>query len=143
MKKKLEYHFRKLQDLIDHLDKIHKDCTITNMLCRSVSMASGVRGLLGLALAPSTTETSLVLSATSMDLGVTEPKTSLVTTIVEKSSRLSDESEANIMVGVRLNVLDILTIMPKMTVKLCSTVLNLVNACNILMDQFQAIKTYR
>ncbi|XP_028634683.1 apolipoprotein L3-like [Grammomys surdaster] len=144
LKKKLEDHIRKLRDLADHFDKVHNDCTISNVVSSSVSTTSGVLGLLGLALAPFTAGTSLVLSATSLGLGAAASVTSLTTTIVEESNRVSDESEASRLVGASMSILEeILKIVPKITIKLCSTGLKLVNAFKTLNDQIRAIRAAR
>ncbi|XP_028634741.1 apolipoprotein L3-like [Grammomys surdaster] len=144
LKKKLEDHIRKLRDLADHLDKVNKDCTISNVVSSSVGTTSGVLGLLGLALAPFTAGTSLVLSVTSVGLGAAASVTSLTTTIVEESNRVSDESEASRLVGASMSILEeILKIVPKITVKLCNTGLELFNAFKTLKDQIRAIRAAR
>ncbi|XP_034373312.1 apolipoprotein L3-like [Arvicanthis niloticus] len=144
LKKKLEDHIRKLRELAGHLDKVHKDSTISNVVSSSVSIASGVLGLLGLALAPITVGGSLVLTATSVGLGVTASAASLTTTIVEESNRLSDESEASKLVGASMSILEeILKILPKITVKLSTTGLELVDAYKSLKDTIRAIRAAR
>lgn len=144
LKKKLEDHIRKLRDLADHLDQVHKDCTISNVVSSSVSATSGVLGLIGLALAPFTAGASLVIPATSGVLGVIGSVTSLTTTIVEESIRLSDESEASRLVGASMNVLDeILKITPKISIKLYNKGVELVDAFRTLKDEIRAIRLAR
>ncbi|OBS59281.1 hypothetical protein A6R68_09593, partial [Neotoma lepida] len=122
LKRKLEEHIRKLRDLADHLDKVHKDCTISNVVADSTGTASGVLGILGLALAPITGGASLLLSATSLGLGAAAGVTSLTTTAVEESHRVSDEAEADQVVKASMDTLhDILVIIPKISVKLYTT----------------------
>ncbi|OBS79671.1 hypothetical protein A6R68_22127, partial [Neotoma lepida] len=116
LKRKLEEHIRKPRDLADHLDKVHKDCTISNVVSSSVGIASGV---LGLALAPFTGGVSLLLSAASVGLGAAAGVTGLTTSIVEESSRITDEAEARRLVGAcQDTVIEILKMVPKFKVKL-------------------------
>ncbi|XP_052017614.1 apolipoprotein L3-like isoform X7 [Apodemus sylvaticus] len=144
LKKKLEDHIRKLQDLADHLDQVHKDCTISNVVSTSVGATSGVLGLTGLILAPFTLGASLALSAASVGLGAAASVTSLTTSIVEESISLSDESEASRLVGASMNVFEeILKIMPKISIKLYNTGMEVVDAFRTLKDQIRAIRTLR
>ncbi|XP_052017602.1 apolipoprotein L3-like isoform X2 [Apodemus sylvaticus] len=144
LKRKLEDHIRKLRDLADHLDKVHKDCTISNVVSSSVGATSGVLGLTGLILAPFTLGASLALSAASLGLGAAASVTSLTTSIVEESNRLSDESEARRLVGASTNLIEeILKIMPKMSIKLYNTGKEVVHAFRTLKDQIRAIRTAR
>ncbi|XP_052017615.1 apolipoprotein L3-like isoform X8 [Apodemus sylvaticus] len=144
LKRKLEDHIRKLRDLADHLDQVHKGCTISNVVSSSVSATSGVLSLIGLALAPITAGTSLVIPATSGVLGVIGAVTSLTTTIVEELSRLSDESEASRLVGASMNILnEILKITPKISIKLYNKGVELVGAFRTLKDEIRAIRTAR
>ncbi|XP_052017613.1 apolipoprotein L3-like isoform X6 [Apodemus sylvaticus] len=144
LKKKLEDHIRKLQDLADHLDQVHKGCTITNVVSSSVSATSGVLGLTGLVLAPFTLGASLALSVTSMSLGAVASVTNLISSFVEESNSLSDKSEASRLVGASVNVLkEILKIVPKITVKLCNKGVEVVDAFRTLKDEIQTIRTAR
>ncbi|XP_037053199.1 apolipoprotein L2-like isoform X2 [Peromyscus leucopus] len=47
LKRNLEGHIRKLRDLADHLDQVHKDCTISNVVADSTGISSAVLGILG------------------------------------------------------------------------------------------------
>lgn len=142
LKIKLEEHIQKLRFLADHLDKVHSGCTISNVVAESTSTVSGVLSILGLVLTPITGGTSLMLSATS--LGLVAGMTSLTTTIVEESSRLSDESEASRLVGTSMNTFhELMKIMPKITVKLSNTGVDLVSACKSLKDLIRATRMSR
>nr|XP_048301060.1 apolipoprotein L3-like [Myodes glareolus] len=142
LKIKLEEHIQKLRSLADHLDKVHSGCTISNVVAESTSTVSGVLGILGLVLTPITGGTSLMLSATS--LGLVAGMTSLTTTIVEESNRLSDESEASRLVGASMNTFhELMKIMPKITVKLSNTGVDLVSACKSLKDLIRATRMSR
>lgn len=144
LKKKLEDHIRKLRELADKFDQVHKDCTVSNVVSTSVSAASGVLALLGLVLSTPTAGVSLALSASSVALGATSSVSSFTTTAVEESMRLSYESEARYLIGASMNVLEeILKIMPKITDKFCNTVADLVEAFKTLKGQIQTIRRAR
>lgn len=144
LKKKLEDHIKKLRDLADHLDEVHKGCGISNVVSSSVGTASGILGILGLVLAPFTGGASLLLSATSAGLGATAAVNSVVTNTVEESIKLSDESEASRLVGASMDIFEeILKITPKLTIKFCNSGMELVEAFRTLRDNIRAIRVAR
>ncbi|XP_035294337.1 apolipoprotein L3-like isoform X1, partial [Cricetulus griseus] len=98
VKLELEQHIRKLHDLADKVDKVHRDCTITQVVASSTSAVSGILTILGIALAPVTAGVSLGLSATGLGLGAAAAVTSVSTSIVEKVSTVSVEAEASQLV---------------------------------------------
>ncbi|KAK7801198.1 hypothetical protein U0070_015375 [Myodes glareolus] len=95
VKRELEESIRKLHALADKIDKVHRDCTITQVVASSTGAVSGVLTILGFALAPVTAGVSLGLSATGLGLGAAAAVTSVSTTIVEKVSTASVEAEAS------------------------------------------------
>ncbi|XP_038198097.1 apolipoprotein L2-like [Arvicola amphibius] len=95
VKRELEESIRKLHALADKIDKVHRDCTITQVVASSTGAVSGVMTVLGLALAPVTAGVSLGLSATGLGLGAAATVTSVSATIVEKVSTASVEAEAS------------------------------------------------
>ncbi|EGW12543.1 Apolipoprotein L3, partial [Cricetulus griseus] len=95
VKLELEQHIRKLHDLADKVDKVHRDCTITQVVASSTSAVSGILTILGIALAPVTAGVSLGLSATGLGLGAAAAVTSVSTSIVETVSTASAEAEAS------------------------------------------------
>ncbi|XP_075815902.1 apolipoprotein L2-like isoform X2 [Microtus pennsylvanicus] len=95
VKLELEERIRKLHALADKIDKVHRDCTITQVVASSTGAVSGVLTVLGIALAPVTAGVSLGLSATGLGLGAAAAVTSVSTTIVEKVSTASVEAEAS------------------------------------------------
>lgn len=144
LKEKLEDNIRKLRELADHIDQVHKDCTISNVVSSSVGATSGVLGLLGLVMAPFTGGASLVLSAASLGLGATAGVTGLTTRIVEDSMRGSDESQGRRLVYASMNILEeILEIMPKNRVKIFNPGVELADAFKSLKDQIPAYNTDR
>ncbi|XP_036063456.1 apolipoprotein L3-like [Onychomys torridus] len=98
VKLELEQQIRKLHALADKIDKVHRDCTITQVVASSTGAVSGVLTILGLALAPVTAGISLGLSATGLGLGAAAAVTSVSTTIVEKVSTVTAEAEASQLV---------------------------------------------
>ncbi|XP_037053525.1 apolipoprotein L3-like [Peromyscus leucopus] len=98
VKLELEQQIGKLRALADKIDKVHRDCTITQVVAGSTGAVSGVLTILGLALAPVTAGLSLGLSATGLGLGVGAAMTSVSTTIVEKVRTASVEAEASQLV---------------------------------------------
>lgn len=103
VKLELEERIRKLHALADKIDKVHKDCTITQVVASSTGAVSGVMTILGLALAPVTAGVSLGLSATGLGLGAAAAVTSVSTTIVEAVSTASVEAEASQLLLPRSN----------------------------------------
>ncbi|GAB1299538.1 Apolipoprotein L 7c [Apodemus speciosus] len=89
---------RKLRALADKVDKVHKDCTISQVVAGSTSAVSGVLTILGLTLAPVTAGVSLALSATGLGLGAAAAVTSVSTIIVEKVNVASAKAEASKLV---------------------------------------------
>ncbi|XP_037053518.1 apolipoprotein L3-like [Peromyscus leucopus] len=98
VKLELEQQIGKLHALADKIDKVHRDCTITQVVAGSTGAVSGVLTILGFALAPVTAGLSLGLSATGLGLGAAAAVTSVSTTIVEKVSTASVEAEASQLV---------------------------------------------
>uniref|UniRef100_A0A8C0WNE6 Apolipoprotein L3 n=1 Tax=Castor canadensis TaxID=51338 RepID=A0A8C0WNE6_CASCN len=98
VKMEIEEHIKKLQDIAYHVDKMHRDCTISNVVADSTGVASGILTILGLILAPFTSGSSLML--TGIGLGAAAGVTSISTTaeanqLVSTSERtLNDISEA-------------------------------------------------
>ncbi|KAL6031936.1 hypothetical protein STEG23_004786 [Scotinomys teguina] len=140
LKRKLEEHIRKLQDLADHIDKVHKDVTISNVVSGSTSTASGVLGILGLVLAPFTGGGSLMLTATSLGLGAAAALAHTTTTIVEESHRVSHEAEVNQLVKASMDTLcNIIGTIPKISVKLynAGSISNLLGIMGIPKDGLQ------
>ena len=76
-----------------NVDKVHRDCTISNVVASSTSIASGFLTILGLVLAPFTTGISLGLSATGLGLGAAAAVTGVSTSIVELVNTSSVEAQ--------------------------------------------------
>lgn len=141
LKRKLEEHIRKLRALADHLDQVHRGCTISNVVSGSTSIAATIAGL---ALAPFTGGASLMISAASLGLGAAAAATGATTTIVEESIRMADESEARRLIEASMDIVSrILKIMPLITLKVSSKGVELFCAWKTLRDHIQAIRTGR
>ncbi|XP_014635887.1 PREDICTED: apolipoprotein L3-like [Ceratotherium simum simum] len=95
VKQELEERIGKLHTLADKVDKVHRDCTISNVVAASTGTVSGILTILGLALAPVTAGVSLALSATGIGLGAAAAVTGVSTSIVDYSSKLSAKAEAS------------------------------------------------
>ncbi|XP_041503237.1 apolipoprotein L3-like, partial [Microtus oregoni] len=92
--KKIEGNIRKLRALADHVDQVHKGCTISNVVSNTPSVVSGVLGIMGLALAPVTAGGSLLLLATGVGVGAVAIVTGAATVVGEETSKWSYEAEA-------------------------------------------------
>ena len=97
VKEELKESIRKLHELADNVDKVHSDCTISNVVASSTGIASGTLSILGLVLAPFTAGLSLGLSAAGIGLGAAAAVTGLSTMVVENVHRFLAESEANLL----------------------------------------------
>ncbi|XP_032348025.1 apolipoprotein L3-like isoform X2 [Camelus ferus] len=103
MKRELEESIGKLRALADKVDKVHRDCTISQVAAASAGVASGILTILGLALAPVTAGVSLALSATGLGLGAASAVTSVATSVVERVVMSSAETEANDLMLTAIN----------------------------------------
>lgn len=90
----------KLRELADSVGKVHRDCTISNVVTRSTGALSGALTILGLALAPVTVGASVALSATGIGLGAAVAVTAMSTSIVEHVSRSSAENKASQLMSI-------------------------------------------
>lgn len=94
VKQALEERIGKLQALADKVDKVHRDCTISNVVADSTGAVSGILSIVGLCLAPLTAGASLALIATGLGLGVAATVTSVSTSIVDHSNSSSAKAKA-------------------------------------------------
>ncbi|GAB1299534.1 Apolipoprotein L 7b [Apodemus speciosus] len=108
VKLELEEHIKKLRALADKVDKVHWDCTISQVVAGSTSAVSGVLTILGLTLAPVTAGVSLALSATGLGLGAAAAVTSVSTSIVEKVNVESAKAEASKLVPTNKDTMEII-----------------------------------
>ena len=95
VKQELKESIRKLRELADSVDKVHRDCTISNVVASSTGIASGALSILGLVLAPFTAGLSLGLSAAGIGLGAAAAVTGLSTMVVETVNTSSAETQAS------------------------------------------------
>ncbi|XP_027397602.1 apolipoprotein L3-like [Bos indicus x Bos taurus] len=99
VKRQLEELINKFHELADKVEKVHKGCTISNVMAHSTGAVSGILTIVGLALAPVTMGASVVLLATGIGLGAAAAVTSVSTTIIEHVNRSSAETEASRMMS--------------------------------------------
>ncbi|XP_045867560.1 apolipoprotein L3-like [Meles meles] len=95
LKLKIEKHIRKLKQLADEVDRVHRGCTIANVASGSAGAASRVLSILGLVLAPYAAVPCLAASAFATALGAASSVTGLCTSIVENFREFSAIYEAN------------------------------------------------
>ncbi|XP_070264943.1 apolipoprotein L3-like [Myotis yumanensis] len=95
VKQNLEECIGKLYALADEADKVHRDCTITQVAASTTGAVSGILTIVGLSLAPVTAGASLVLWATGVGLGAAAAVTSVTAGIVEYSKNASAKTKAS------------------------------------------------
>ncbi|XP_075816117.1 apolipoprotein L3-like [Microtus pennsylvanicus] len=139
LKRKLEENISKLRALADHLDEVHKGCTISNVVSGSTGIAATIAGFV---LAPFTGGASLALAAAG--LGAASAATGLTTSIVEESIKGADKREARRLVEASTDIMNrILNITPLIIFKFGINGVELICACKNLSDHIQAIRTGR
>uniref|UniRef100_A0A8C8W6P0 Apolipoprotein L3-like n=1 Tax=Peromyscus maniculatus bairdii TaxID=230844 RepID=A0A8C8W6P0_PERMB len=143
LKRKLEGHIRKLRDLADRIDQVHRGCTISNVVTNFTSAASGVLGILGIALAPVTAGGSLLLSATGLGLGVVATVTGAATVVVEETSKWSDEAEAKRLMSDTMDMMKKLLVLGKIAFKLSISSYGLCKKLKTLGQNIRAIRAAR
>ncbi|XP_065777363.1 apolipoprotein L3-like [Muntiacus reevesi] len=99
VKRQLEEFICKFHELADKVDKVHKDCTISNVMTHSTGAVSSILTIVGLALAPVTAGASVALLATGIGLGAAAAVTGVSTSIIEHVKRSSAETEASHMLS--------------------------------------------
>nr|XP_048310641.1 apolipoprotein L3-like isoform X3 [Myodes glareolus] len=139
VKLELEERITKLHALADKIDKVHRDCTITQVVASSTSAVSGVLTILGLTLAPVTAGVSLGLSATGLGLGAAAAVTSVSTTIVEKVSTKSKEDKARQVLTTSKNtVKGIKEVVEKNTLRISSPFVNSTQNLEVIKNSINA-----
>ncbi|KAM9683986.1 apolipoprotein L3-like isoform 1-T2 [Dama dama] len=99
VKRQLEEFVGKFHKLADEVDKVHKGCTISNLMAHSTGAVSSILTIVGLALAPVTAGASVALLATGIGLGAAAAVTQVSTTIIKHVKRSSAETEASHMMS--------------------------------------------
>ncbi|XP_061273311.1 apolipoprotein L3-like isoform X2 [Bos javanicus] len=99
VKQQLEECISKFRELADKAEKVHKGCTISNVMAHSTGAVSGILTIVGLALALMTMGSSVVLLATVTGLGAVGTVTSVSTSILEHMKRSSVETIASRMMS--------------------------------------------
>ncbi|VFV21256.1 Hypothetical predicted protein [Lynx pardinus] len=94
LKQELKGQIRKLHKLADKVDKVHRGCTISNIVARSTGMISEVLTTLGLILAPVTSGISVSLLVTGMGLRTASAVTTVSSSIAEHLITSSAEAKA-------------------------------------------------
>ncbi|KAB0346284.1 hypothetical protein FD754_011141 [Muntiacus muntjak] len=99
VKWQLEEFIGKFHELAAEVDKVHKGCTISNLMAHSTGAVSSILTIVGLALAPVTAGASVVLLATGIGLGAAAAVTHVSTSIIEHVKKSSAETEASHMMS--------------------------------------------
>ncbi|KAM5333881.1 apolipoprotein L2-like isoform 2-T4 [Glossophaga mutica] len=102
-KQELEERIAQLYALADKVDKVHKCCTISNVVAYSTGAVSGIMTIAGLSLAPVTAGASLVLTATGAGLGAAAALTRISTSIAEDVENQSAKDRARSLVPTGIN----------------------------------------
>ncbi|XP_008703831.1 apolipoprotein L3 isoform X2 [Ursus maritimus] len=95
LKVEFEERIRKLRELADNVDRVHKNCTLSKRVAGSAGVVSGVLTCVGLGLAPFTAGASLTLSAVGAGLGAVSAVTHVSTSFLEDSKVSSAKAEAS------------------------------------------------
>ncbi|XP_051015313.1 apolipoprotein L3-like [Acomys russatus] len=137
LKSKLEENIRKLRDLADHLDQVHRGCTISNVVSSVASIASGV---VGLCAGPATGGASLLLSEAALGTGALSSVSGVASSATEEIIRWIDEAEAKRLVGASRSILEKMLVLFKFPIETINTGMDLVLAWKTLGQQ---IRSYR
>ena len=131
----------KLQELADNVDKVHRDCTISNVVTHSTGTLSGALTILGLVLAPVTAGASVALSATGIGLGAAAAVTAVSTSIVEHVSRSSAENKASQLMSIGIKKWKVLLEVLKSNPQIVDTTEKLAKAEKHLEINIHAMET--
>lgn len=141
VKRDLEERIEKLHALADKVDKVHRDCTISNVVADSTGAVSGILTIVGLSLAPLTAGASLMLTATGLGLGVAAAVTSVSTSIVEHSNSSSAKAEASRLMSTDINNEEVVKeVLQHNTPKIVSLTRNSVKAVQGIVKNVNALK---
>lgn len=103
VREKLTACIGELHTLADKVDKVHRDCTISNVAASSTGAVSGILTIVGLCLAPMTSGASLALLATGMGLGAAAIVTSASASIVDRSHSSMAKAKADRLLSTGIN----------------------------------------
>ena len=131
----------KLQELADNVEKVHRDCTISNVVTHSTGTLSGALTILGLVLAPVTAGASVALSATGIGLGAAAAVTAVSTSIVEHVSRSSAENKASQLMSIGIKKWKVLLEVLKSNPQIVDTTEKLAKAKKHLEINIHAMET--
>ncbi|KAI5942863.1 Apolipoprotein L3 [Manis javanica] len=99
-----DVYIRELYALADKVDKVHRDCTIANVVTASTGTVSGILSIVALALAPVTAGVSVVLLGTGIGLGIATTITGVSTSIVDYVSESSAKAKARCLVPTHVDL---------------------------------------
>ncbi|XP_053517966.1 apolipoprotein L3-like isoform X2 [Artibeus jamaicensis] len=134
----LEECIGKLHALADSVDKVHRRCTISNVVSSSVGAVSGILTIAGLSLAPVTAGASLALAATGAGLGAAAVVTGVSTSIVEIAKNKSAKATASHLVSDAINNNDELVIE-----RLCHSAPRIASLVKCIQSMHKIVKNAR
>uniref|UniRef100_A0A8B9X175 Apolipoprotein L3 n=1 Tax=Bos mutus grunniens TaxID=30521 RepID=A0A8B9X175_BOSMU len=141
VKRQLEEFIDKFHELADKVEKVHKGCTISNVMAHSTGAVSGILTIVGLALAPVTMGASVVLLATGIGLGAAASVTSVSTSIIEHVKRSSAETEASRMMSTLIKKWKVLLEVLKSNLHIVDTTEKVTEAVQCIEMHIHAMET--
>ena len=141
VKQQLEECISKFRELADKAEKVHKGCTISNVMAHSTGAVSGILTIVGLALAPVTMGASVVLLATGIGLGAAASVTSVSTSIIEHVKRSSAETEASRMMSTLIKKWKVLLEVLKSNLHIVDTTEKVTEAVQCIEMHIHAMET--
>ena len=141
VKQQLEECISKFRELADKVEKVHKGCTISNVMAHSTGAVSGILTIVGLALAPVTMGASVVLLATGIGLGAAASVTSVSTSIIEHVKRSSAETEASRMMSTLIKKWKVLLEVLKSNLHIVDTTEKVTEAVQCIEMHIHAMET--
>lgn len=102
VKMKLRQQIVQLRELADRADRVHKACTISNMVANSTGLMSSIMNVVGIGLVPVTGGLSLGLPVCALSLGAVSVAITGTTSLVEHSKMSSIEAEAKSIASPRI-----------------------------------------
>ncbi|KAL4833692.1 hypothetical protein H8958_004462 [Nasalis larvatus] len=106
LKRELQDKIRRLCDLADEVQKVHKGAAIARAFSNTLGVASGVLTFLGMGLAPFTVGSSLVLLEPVAGLGIAAALTGITSGSVEYAKKRSAQAEARELVKKSLDTVE-------------------------------------
>ncbi|XP_055993433.1 apolipoprotein L3-like [Sorex fumeus] len=95
VKKDVEVHIKQLYAFAEMTDKVHKICTIVNVVADSIVILSNILYIMGIGLAPFTAGLSSAVSEPALSMGILAIITAVVSTTIDHRCMACIEAEVN------------------------------------------------